>query len=302
MNTNYIVYQAYGSIDILNEALYSMLSFYSVHGLDQKGIKLIVYTDTPEHFESILGKEKIDCRQIDSKRIQEWRGAIDFVHRVKIETLIHFSADIVDANILYLDSDISFMHPVNEIFQGISAGHLFMHDEEGALNSSKFPMILKMGKFIKSHKTQLSNVGITIAEDTRTWNAGVLGFNSSQKHLLKKVLCFTDQFYKLYPKHIAEQFGFSLYFGREGNVKTASKELFHYWSFKEFRIVLKDFFAYHENSDLQKLLEEIDLISPMVIGQPKAEYDKLHWFPKAFRKMRKERWIMPDYKYWKKNA
>lgn len=300
MKRNYVVYQAYGNIDILNEALYSMLSFYKVHGLDQKDIQLVIYTDRPQHFESVLGKERVDCRLIDDSVIKKWRGEIDFVHRVKVETLLDFTKSMGDENILYLDSDIYFLKKVHPIFEGIAQGQLYMHDYEGALNKSKFPLILKMGKFVKTHQGELKALGFDVPIATKTWNAGVIGFNASKKHILNKVLCFTDGFYKMYPKHIAEQFGFSLYLGKEGNVQEASQELFHYWSFKEFRGVLKDFFEHHRSSDVNTMIEELDLISPVRLGEPKRVYDSMHWFPKAFRKMKKNRWTIPEYKYWEK--
>lgn len=298
MKKNYIVYQAYGSIDILNEALYSILSFYKVHGIDQKEMNVVIYTDQPEYFESKLGISRITCRTIDATLVKKWRGEIDFVHRVKIEVLRDFTASLEDDNILYLDSDIYYMKPVTAIFRKISEGAVYMHEYEGQLNKSNYALILKMGKFIKKHQESLKALGIDIPDDTPTWNAGVIGFNASKKYVLNKVLCFTDQFYKLYPKHIAEQFGFSFYWGKEGAVNTATEELFHYWSFKEFRMVLKDFFEYHKDSSFEKIIQELDLISPIVLGEPKKEYDAMHWFPKAFRKMKKHRWVMPSYKYW----
>lgn len=300
MSRKYIVYQAYGSEDILNEALYSMLSFYKVHGLDYREITIVVYTDKPSHFESVLGKEKVLCKPLDVSLVKQWRGSIDFVHRVKIETLLHFTSTLQDDQVLYLDSDIIFVSPVQELFEKINQGLFVMHEFEGKLNASKFPLILKMGKFIKKHQQQLHAKGFDVPVDTSVWNAGVIGFDSSKKYILNKVLCFTDGFYTLYPKHIAEQFGFSLYLSKEGKVFDSSKFLFHYWSFKEFRTILHDFFQYHnaEGSALPKIIQEIDYISPVKMGEPKRIYDKMHWLPKAFRKLKKNRWEMPDYKYW----
>ncbi|MDB5274617.1 MAG: hypothetical protein JWO58_2984 [Chitinophagaceae bacterium] len=303
MGKKYIVYQAYGSEDILNEALYSMLSFYNIHGLEERDIKLVIYTDRPTHFESVLGKDRITCRLIDAAQIKQWRGDIDFVHRVKIETLLNFTATTADEDaILYLDSDIYFLKPVHDLFGQISNGTMIMHEFEGRLNESTFPLIRRMGKFIKAHQQQLSSKGFEVPVNSGVWNAGVLGFSSSKKYVLTKVLCFTDSFYKLYQKHIAEQFGFSLYLSKEGTVFNSTSYLFHYWSFKEFRSVLKDFFYHHQSASLEKLMSEIDYISPAVLGEPKRIYDTMHWFPKAFRKLRKNRWEMPAYKYWEKNS
>ncbi len=302
MNKKYIVYQAYGSENILNEALYSMLSFYKVHGLDYRDIGIVVYTDTPQHFESVLGKERVLCKPLDESLVKQWRGSIDFVHRVKIETLLHFTATLQDDQVLYLDSDIVFMSPVKELMNKINQGIFVMHEFEGKLNTSKFPLILKMGKFIKGHHQELRTKGFDVPIDAGVWNAGVIGFNSSKQFVLNKVLCFTDVFYTLYPKHIAEQFGFSLYLSKEGTVFDSSTYLFHYWSFKEFRIILLDFFQYHraQQSTLSKIIQEIDYISPVKMGAPKRAYDKMHWLPKAFYKLKKNRWKMPEYKYWER--
>jgi hypothetical protein len=302
MGKKYIVYQAYGSEDILNEALYSMLSFYKIHGLEERNIKLVVYTDQPTHFESVLGKDRITCKPIHADQIKQWRGDIDFVHRVKIETLINFTSSTTDEDeILYLDSDIYFLKPVYDLFEQINKGTMIMHEFEGRLNKSTFPLIRRMGKFIKGHQSQLSSKGFEVPVSSGVWNAGVLGFSSSKKYVLAKVLCFTDNFYKLYPKHIAEQFGFSLYLSQEGPILNSASYLFHYWSFKEFRKVLRDFFYYHQSASVEKLMDEIDHISPMALGEPKRIYDTMHWLPKAFRKLRKNRWQMPAYKYWEKN-
>lgn len=300
MKTNYIVYQAYGSVDILNEALYSILSFYKVHGIEQNDIQLVLYTDNVAHFESIIGKGKILFKEINAELLKKWRGDIDFVHRVKIEILIDFSTELEQDNVLYLDSDICVLKPATEIFEGISKGIFYMHDSEGSLSESDFRLILKLGKFIKSHHSQLRALGFDVPLATKTWNAGVIGFNASKKNVLKKVLCFTDNVYKIYPKHIIEQFGFSFYLGKEAEVVSTSDCFYHYWSFKEFRQVLNDFFEHHKTSKLETLISELDLISPIKIGEPKRIYDAMHWLPKAFRKMKKNRWIMPNYKYWER--
>lgn len=300
MARRYIVYQAYGSLDILNEALYSILSFYKVHGADYRAITIVVYTDTPLHFETVLGKERVVCKPLDLSLVKQWRGEIDFVHRVKIETLLHFTATLEQGQVLYLDSDIVFTKPIDYLFDLIEKNQLIMHESEGRLNDSTFPLILKMGKFIKSHQADLIKKGFDIPLNAGVWNAGVIGFDISKKHLLNKVLCFTDNFYPIYPKHIAEQFGFSLYLSKEGEVYNSADFLFHYWSFKEFRTILRDFFAYHHSrrSDLHQLIAELDFIAPQKMGEPKRIYDHMHWLPKAFRKLKKERWVMPNYKYW----
>ncbi|WP_218673736.1 hypothetical protein, partial [Candidatus Entotheonella palauensis] len=78
---NYLVYQAYGSIDILHECLYSILSFYRTN--PKSDVSIIVYTDAKPYLQSYL-EQNVTYREINQNQIASWRGKISFVHRVKI--------------------------------------------------------------------------------------------------------------------------------------------------------------------------------------------------------------------------
>ncbi len=81
---NYLVYQAYGSIDILHECVYSILSFYKTN--PNSDVRITIYTDSKPYLQSYLG-QKVSYQEIDQGRIDLWKGKAAFVHRVKIKML-----------------------------------------------------------------------------------------------------------------------------------------------------------------------------------------------------------------------
>ncbi|RZK61103.1 MAG: hypothetical protein EOO59_05885, partial [Hymenobacter sp.] len=83
-----IIYQAYGLPGIRLEAAYSILSAYGAGGGTLGGARIVVYTDAPAEFKQVLGlPPEIEYQLIELGQWQQWRGPIDFVHRVKIEVL-----------------------------------------------------------------------------------------------------------------------------------------------------------------------------------------------------------------------
>ena len=95
IDTNYIVFQCYGNEGVFHECAYALLSLSRLYQAGVKcNIEIWIYTDNPGWFEAFK-----DCtlslhfRAIDKATINEWRGSIDFVHRVKIEVLKDFCKD-----------------------------------------------------------------------------------------------------------------------------------------------------------------------------------------------------------------
>src|ERR1043165_8489428 len=122
---SYIVMQAYGSQDILNECAFALLSLTRQQTEDDlQNLTVIIYTDQPAFFKSFkdcpLG---VRLRDVSQALINQWRGSIDFVHRVKIEVL-RDAVKNLDGQILYLDTDVCFAEPVTTIFEHIRKGKL----------------------------------------------------------------------------------------------------------------------------------------------------------------------------------
>lgn len=268
---NYIVTQCYGDAGVFHECAYALLSFSRLYSADEMShVQIWIYTDKPEWFRAFK-----DCwlplhfRTLDEATLAQWRGKIDFVHRVKIEVLKDATHD-KHGNILYCDTDVVFTHRIGEMLKNIAAGNLYMHVMEGIVSEKSNPILAKLYNHLQENA--LMQVNGKPIYDLAMWNAGVLGFNTSYRYLLDEVLTFTDSEYPKFPKHVVEQFAFSVYFQQVGPVKTAAPYIVHYWNLKEARLALASFFEYFKNTTWDELTQYSMLLQMHVLMQEKTNY------------------------------
>lgn len=292
-----IVYQAYGPEYILRECMFSLLRLYAVHSSESlKQREVWIYTDQQEWFE----KHFPDCplvlkfRTVNQELLNQWRGDINFVHRVKIEVLRdlcrHFSG-----NIVYLDTDTYPIASLDPIFEDIQNGKLYMHVQESLLAQEANPIMRKLNRFLsKNQPLIVKGKSVSIPADITMWNAGMIGFRSTEAPILDQILEFTDDVYRRFPKHVVEQFACSLYFQQAGEVKSSAAEIFHYWNFKEMRAYLESLFAHFQKSDWTQLAHYSFLIQPQVQLQEMVGFYRAR---NGWQKMRRKAWkpIMPDW-------
>lgn len=265
---NYIVYQAYGSKDILNEVIYSIASVLKQS--ERFSYQIIIYTDSKEYLKKHL-PSIIVYEDINSQIIRSWRGDIDFVHRVKIMMLKDF-CNKYKGNLLYLDTDTVFTSPPDQVFQAIDNGQLVMHLNEGLISNAKNPLFKKIFRTIKSKTYHIEGKEIKISSSQEMWNAGVLGFSSEKAYFLNGVLELTDCLYRQYPKHVMEQLAFSYVFSSHGKLVPSDQFIFHYWNYKEFRGVLAQYLSIEDT--FVKILANYDLILPYQLIKPKLNFEK----------------------------
>lgn len=290
--SNYLIYQAYGYLDIFNELIYSVYSLYAQYPERNPDCNIIIYTDNQVYLQKFLPAGVI-YEPLHSAQIKEWRGEKDFVHRAKIKILQNL-VQKYQGNYLYVDTDTVFKVPMDRVFEEINSGKLYMHDNEGKLSGKKNAFFRKLYNFLKRENTRGR---LNISPDTKMWNAGVIGFNSSQADLLDKVLITSDLMYQLYSKHVMEQLAFSYWIGQYANqnIQSAKSLIFHYWNFKEYRPILAHFFQVYESATIEERINKIHLINPEELIKPKMAYEALPFFPRNWRKWTNNRWQMPDY-------
>jgi len=268
--TNYIVFLCYGNKGVFYECAYSLLSLARLcTPKDLRNTEIWIYTDDAEWFSPFKSNLlPIFYKEINETTIKQWRGTINFVHRVKVEMLKDFTSGH-SGNVLYVDTDVVFTHRIEDIMQGIDNGQLYMHCMEGIVKDGGTTILSKLNRHFKGAKHKINERPLT---DMAMWNAGVIGFNTKFKSLLDKVLAFTDEEYPKFPKHIIEQFAFSVYFQLEGNVKAASPYIFHYWKLKEARTVLASFFDHFRGNSLEELIRYSSLIQMPALMQEKVDF------------------------------
>ncbi len=288
--SGYLVFQCYGTEGIFHECTYALLSLSRLYSpADLANVEIWIYTDKPEWFKALK-----DCwlplhyRQIDPATIAQWRGQINFVHRVKIEVLKDF-VKTRQGNVLYLDTDIVFTHHIEQLLKNIGAGQLYMHVREGVVSDRSNIIFEKLDRHLRKNVPHKIN-GRAI-HDLPMWNAGVLGFNTKYNYLLDEVLTFTDTEYPRFPKHVVEQFAFSVYFQQAGVVRAAAPYIFHYWKLKEARHLLASFFEHFKNSRWDDLVRYSALVQIHVLMQEKLNFFqnrgvhahilKKHWLPET---------------------
>jgi hypothetical protein len=267
-----VVYQAYGKDELLAEAVFSILSLASVtNKKDFENFFITVYTDNPRFFQVHLGKDlKIFYEELTPELINKWRGEIDFVHRVKIEILMH-CINRHYKNILYLDSDTFFIESPEPLIKFIEEENFVMHLNEGKIDSKKNPIFRKMHKFLKNNQFNINGNNLKIPVETEMWNAGVLGINKKYSELLENVLSLTDQMYSKYQKHVMEQLAFSYIFQSEKKLIKSDDVIFHYWYSKTFRNLILEQLNKVKHKSFH---EKVEIVPEIVKLLPKEDVKK----------------------------
>jgi hypothetical protein len=255
-----------------------------------------VFTDSVAPFNELFADRALECVPVSAEQIKDWKGKIDFVHRLKIKVMQDFF-ERYQGDVIYLDSDTCFTQNIESLWQSIATGHLLMHTREGKVSSRINPVFKKLARFLSLNTISLKDGSkLKIPPATDMWNAGALGLTPAHKPLLDKVLLLTDSMYPVYPKHIVEQFAFSYYFQQEATVLPAEDCIYHYWNFKEFRGVLSDFFERYKGMGMDTMLQNMHRIEPIQLSKAKVEFKSLSKTARFFRKLKvKNGWRMPAY-------
>ncbi len=230
----HIIYQAHGNQDILHECLFSIASLQRLKCI-KEDVRLHVFTDQQEYFRRFLHIPVI-YHDMSSQDIREWRGEINFIHRVKIKVLQQVCSQVSRGSILYLDTDVIALKEPDILWRIIESGKFVMHAREGAILHSNVSIFKKLIPVLQHGVAS----GLMTTNNIDMWNAGVLGFRAEQSAALKDVLALTDKLYAFKPKHVMEQLGFSYVFQQGGDLLAADDIFYHYWNLKEFRRILHE--------------------------------------------------------------
>ncbi|MBL0355783.1 MAG: hypothetical protein IPP72_02350 [Chitinophagaceae bacterium] len=285
---NFILFQAYGKEEILAECRFALLQLMQHN--KPEDICIVLYTDNPTYFEKELAIfHNPIIEQVALQKITEWRGAIDFVHRVKIKVLQDFFSKH-KGNLIYCDTDTSCQQSLSGLFTDIENGVVYMHTNEGLINKRNNIESKKWQRFLMA-PVCISGTQLTDLDKMFMWNAGVIGMNSDKAYLLDQVLAITDAVYPNFPRHTVEQFAFSFTLQKNFTIKAAEDAIFHYWYLKEYRVFLQQFFAIKGKLDLHQQVELLQGCMPQKMMKDKLSYKKLPLLKKLFAK----KWAISNY-------
>lgn len=276
---NYILFQAYGNEAILAECRLALMELLQYN--DPAAFSIVLYTDNAGYFEKELDAfdNKI-IRPVTPQDIADWKGTINFVHRVKIKVLQDFFSNYT-GNVIYCDTDTCCERSLADIFNSIALGNIYMHQNEGQIKAKTDIEARKWFRFFTS-KVYTQNAFLIDPADIYMINAGVIGMNSEHAGLLPQVLEITDRIYPLFPRHTVEQFAFGYVFQKQTTVRSAESGFFHYWDLKEYRIFLQDFFAGAVDLSLSEQQKLLQRFTPQRLMKEKAAHKKAFFIKKLF--------------------
>jgi hypothetical protein len=249
---NVVVYQAYGQPYILKQNLFSIVSLLKMHTGLKSVHKILIYTDQPDYFKNYLGNNPIlQYENMSPERLAKWRGAINFVHRVKVEMLRDAAKLFPNENLFYMDGDTYFLSDPESLFTEINDRQSIMHEAENVIETGKDPLSKKVARFLKKNVFEIKGKSVKIPTSTTMWNAGVLGFTPAFFPDLDLVLEFTDQSYSRYQKHVMEQLAFSYFLSQKTDIIAARDVIHHYWRQKdEYNALVADFLEKTKNLEV----------------------------------------------------
>ena len=278
-----ILFFAHGGKEFLNEVLFAVLSYYQHHKANVN--KLVIYTDNVAYFKETLPRE-ITYVPVTSEQIKQWRGTIDFVHRIKIEILSDAFSRFPEQNILYLDSDIHFKENISFLQTKIENNIPIMSLKEGNIFKSKLRHFRKLASYLSSHQHIIAlTPPIKVPLELYMYNAGIIGLSSNDKDIVDKALLITDFLYPYVHTHVTEQFAFSVLLFKKGTIYEAEQHIHHYWYFKEFREIINTFLQVNQGKSFEELVTLSTNINPEYMGSEKWTYKHKSFFQKLLQRI-----------------
>lgn len=231
MTRNTIVYLAHGSHRFYDQARYSITSLIDL--LEENGrddYEIVVYTDNstflPPH-------PYLRMVEVSSNTLHGWRGPLEYVHRIKIETLRHLHRDI-GLPFVYVDCDTRWLGLPDEAFTALHAPRtdgerpaFYMHVEEKAIGNATHPSLARLlagaGATLRAH-------GLDSDRTWTMWNSGVIGASVGAESYFDDALWLNDA---LLPwarsRTVVEQLSFSMLAAQRFELRPFDRWLQHYW-------------------------------------------------------------------------
>jgi len=230
-----LVVQSYGSANEYSRGIFSIISFFAWSSFELDQVQVILFTDAPSHFKRFLEDLPIVYVRLDKAKINDMRGTIDFVHRVKI-IAIQKAFAYTNGDILYVDSDTCFVADPVPLMNQLEYDRIFMHKYEYEFQKMKTMKLPGGAQFLRFYNfiigrvfTMMDGSEFTIPANQVSWNAGVIALKNIHKHYLSDVLKLTDD---LYPETLCvgcEQYAFNIILGKNLKIVSSKDYVFHYW-------------------------------------------------------------------------
>lgn len=232
-----LVCQSFGRESEYRRAVLAILSaFCFLSEEEKKAVTVVLFTDQPNWFQQWLSGIQVDYRLMTPEKMQQMRGEINFLHRMKIalieETFYAYPKHVM----FYIDSDTFFQGSCMPIAVQVSHEKAFMHLIEYPFHTLNNPLYSSTDPFYKfyhlivNQPIALNDTETVIIQDTLfSYNAGVMCFHPSHVALIPAVYALTTAIYVPTENHASEQYAFSIVLQHKKQLQTIGDTVFHYW-------------------------------------------------------------------------
>ncbi|MGJ8592012.1 MAG: hypothetical protein ACSHXF_05665 [Aquaticitalea sp.] len=258
------------------QALFSILTLLpQLH----KNEEIIVVTDSPKRFKII--HDHIKIVEVDTKTIDNWKGAHENFFRIKIKAMLYVVKMIKNKTILYFDADTFLFGSFDNLRSKLENNSNIMHTNEGKLSASTSKSQKPLWKSLKGKTIE----NIPINENLCMWNAGVIGVSKTNSDALQIALNLCDTISEMGVKpRLIEQLSFSIALSNGGTISPADTEIGHYWGNKIMwnekieDVFLCSFFNVLSVEELISKIKFFDFEATPILVKPKDTKIRLQGF------------------------
>lgn len=227
---NKIVYLSHGNQKFYVQTHFSVLSLLDLMQREQyDDCDIVVYTDQPQQ---VLRHPRVHPIKLDAAALHDWRGPLDYVHRIKLEALRRATCEI-GLPFIYVDGDTRWLNIPRAPFSALAQQTtddkppFYMHLCEGEITTQFFPMYFR---FLTRSFAQFTRFDITKNPPWLMWNAGVIGVPGHADGFFQDVLALNDRILPFVrTRNYVEQLALSLVASSRCQVRTFEHWLHHYW-------------------------------------------------------------------------
>jgi hypothetical protein len=187
--------------------------------------EIVVATDHPERF--VWFGTRVEIEYLPADVLSAWRGQPAVSMREKLEVARTLLPD--RGALVLLDADTLATADLRPFVERLAAGAVFMHTCEYELRRRRRPGDQPLLRALRG----ATFAGVSMRDDERMWNSGVLALGASDRGRLDEALRMYDAMVEAGVRHFAlEQFAVGAVLGRTGRLEAAQPWFVHYWGNK----------------------------------------------------------------------
>ena len=288
--SRYLIYLAYGSVELCAEAVYSLLSYYQVA---TEVSKVLIYTNLPEYFERFLGsRPEVAYPAVSPDEWRAWRGQSNQVYLVKISVLQHAQRHY-PGSLLFVDTDTIWLADPAPLFAEVARGRHVLHLSEGRLATGNL-LNRKVYQHLQPYTFPVGGQQLHLTPQTVLYNSGVIGYARSETVQLPDIYALADRFFLLYNKHIMEQLALSMCLVLDGPILEAAPYVLHYWNLKAIRPVLVRLLDKYQGRPPVELHQRLAALDIPALHAAELRYRRLPSWRRSLLKLLGRQWQLGE--------